>query len=229
MSAMADPVTRADLEALGYSVPPEGGVATRVCGAELGERKSRPKPEPLAQSIIDGMVARFPLATKDPACCPRVIGCDPSINAAGFAEVGGPFGTVRVAEFRSREEWTTGEKVLALARFAEDFVQQGFGLPTVIVEGTYFRRTGDASAEAIQVYGEAVGAVIGALSRFEVIHVGPEWMPRILTGPNTQKEDRWNVAQGLVERAGWQWPEGTGHEWDACCLACAYLAQEGWL
>ena len=224
-------LTREALRELGYEFSPEGGVATRVCGPELGERKSPPeKPEPLAQSIIDGMVARFPLPTKDPATRPRVIGCDPSVNEAGFAKVGGPFGTVRTAEFRSKREWATSEKVVQLARFAADFGAHGLPPEVVIVEGTYFRRTGDASAEGIQVYGEAVGAVIGALSRFKVIRVGPEWMPRILTGPNTLKSDRHRVASGLFARAGWEWPEGlTEHEADGVCLATAQLVSGGWL
>ena len=220
-------LTRADLEALGYSVPPGGGVATLVCEPIVPERSRKEDPEPLVQSVIDGIVASFPLPTKDPALCPRVIGCDPSVNEAGFAAVGGPNGIVRMAEFRSREEWGRGEKLLALAAFAEDFAVWPPDL--VIVEGTFYRDSRGVSGEAICAYGQAVGAVIGALRKHPLILVEPDWMPGILTGPNTLKEDRHRVARGLLTRAGWQWPEGTGHEWDACCLACAYLAQEGWM
>ncbi len=99
----------------------------------------------------------------------------------------------------------------------------------MIVEGTFYRESRGVSGEAICAYGQAVGAVIGALRKHPLILVEPDWMPRILTGPNTLKEDRHRVTRGLVERAGWQWPEGSGHCQDALCQAAAWLASEGWL
>jgi len=214
-------ITTEDLRKRG--IVPLGGLPRR--GAES------PEPRLLDPVIIAGIVASHPLPTRDPLTMPRVMGCDPSLNEAGFAMVGGPRREVRTATHRSKSAQERGEKVVALARFALDFARGGFAQDVAVVEGTYL--SGRVSPASIVALGEAVGAVQGALCEYRVQRVEPDWMPQVLVGKTkggSEKADRHAVARGLLERSGIGWPgRMSEHEADAVCLATAWLVQEGWM